>query len=202
MKLFLNGQLAGETGDFGNSLQTTTDSSWILGVSSPSYSINGRFIGVLDDLRIYNSALPSSMAEEIYNSGFSDLHLTIEPYQLQTVQDPMVSENVSVELKFKKYGSFTDLNEVSIPDLNFSLPTPADIVGATLWVDSQDTDSVAVDADGNLTTWTNKLDSTVKLHATSSAPSGLGLLKGFPAIDFDPGESVNAKGMTLLFGVH
>ena len=100
MKLFLNGQLAGETGDFGNSLQTTADSSWILGVSSPSYLTNGRFVGVPDDLRIYNSALPSSMAEEIYNSWFSD-HLTIEPHQLQAVQDPMVSEDVSVELKFK-----------------------------------------------------------------------------------------------------
>ena len=31
MKLHLNGQLVGETGDFGNSIQTTENSSWLLG---------------------------------------------------------------------------------------------------------------------------------------------------------------------------
>ena len=80
-----------------------------------------------DDLRIYNQALPPEMAMEIYNSGASDLQLTVEPYQLNSLQDPMVSEEVSVELKFKKYGSHISLNEIITPDLNHHSPT-ADLI--------------------------------------------------------------------------
>ena len=105
----------------------------------------------------------------------------------------MVSEDVSVELKFKKYGSYTDLNEVSIPDLNFSLPTPADISGATLWVDSQDSDSITANLDGSLVSWTNKLDSTVKLHSASSPPSSSGTLMGFQAIHLIPANLLLLK---------
>ena len=49
------------------------------------------------------------------------------------------------------------------------------------------------DLNGELFTWTNKLDSSVKLQFPLPLPAISGLLKGLPAIDFDAGEFVNAQ---------
>ena len=52
LKFYLNGQLQGESGDFGSSLVIPANSSWKIGRSS-----EGRFIGEIDDVRIYSAVL-------------------------------------------------------------------------------------------------------------------------------------------------
>jgi hypothetical protein len=52
LKFYLNGQLEGESGDFGSSLVIPGNSSWKIGHPGP-----GRFIGEIDDIRIYSAVL-------------------------------------------------------------------------------------------------------------------------------------------------
>ena len=96
------------------------DYVWRLGIGSPGYPDGGRFIGELDDIRVYSKALGLEMATQLYNHGLSDHGLTVEPFDFDPVQDPELQEEVSVEVKFKRYG-VVSLNEMQIEDLNFFL---------------------------------------------------------------------------------
>ena len=72
LKFYLNGELEGESGDFGSSLVIPGNSIWRVG-----HSTQGRFIGEIDDVRIYSAVLGSSMATDLYNDGLSDHGLTV-----------------------------------------------------------------------------------------------------------------------------
>ena len=96
LKFYLNGQLEGESGDFGSSLVIPENSIWRIG-----HSTQARFIGEIDDVRIYSAVLGSSMATDLYNDGLSDHGLTVEPFAFDPVQDPELQEEVAVEVKFK-----------------------------------------------------------------------------------------------------
>ena len=78
------------------------------------------------------------MAEDLYNDGLSDHAVTIEPFNFDTVQDPELQEGFLCNLNSKGTGSLS-LNEMNIEDLNFSLPTPDQIDGVSLWLDAADT---------------------------------------------------------------
>ena len=59
-----------------------------MGLASPQYPDGGRFIGEIDDVRIYSTVLGEEMADDLYNHGLSDHGLTVEPFNFDTVQDP------------------------------------------------------------------------------------------------------------------
>ena len=105
LKFYLNGKLEGESGDFGSSLVIPSNSRWYMGLASPQYPDGGRFIGEIDDVRIYSTVLGEEMAYDLYNHGLSDHGLTVEPFNFDSVQDPELQEDVSVELKFKDTAS-------------------------------------------------------------------------------------------------
>ena len=73
---------------FGSSLVLSNDYIWRLGIGSPGYPDGGRFIGELDDIRVYSKALGLEMATQLYNHGLSDHGLTVEPFEFDPVQDP------------------------------------------------------------------------------------------------------------------
>ena len=80
------------------------------------------------------------MATDLYNDGLSDHGLTVEPYAFDPVQDPELQEEVSIEVKFKRYGDYLSLNDLLIEDLNFSLPTPDQVEGVKSSMASIDAD--------------------------------------------------------------
>ena len=96
LKFYLNGELKGESGDFGSSLVLSNDYIWRMGIGSQEYPDGGRFIGELDDIRVYSVALGQEMATELYNFGISDHGLTVEPFEFDPVQDPELKEDISV----------------------------------------------------------------------------------------------------------
>ena len=67
------------------------------------YPDGGRFIGQIDDVRVYSNILDQQMAVDLYNGGLSDHGLTVEPFEYEPVQDPELQESVSVQVKFKRY---------------------------------------------------------------------------------------------------
>ena len=196
LKFYLNGQLEGESGDFGSSLVIPGNSLWRIG-----HSAQGRFIGEIDDVRIYSAVLGSSMATDLYNDGLSDHGLTVEPYAFDPVQDPELQEEVSIEVKFKRYGDYLSLNDLLIEDLNFSLPTPDQVEGVTMWLDASDPDSITLATGNEIDSITNKVNSAVSLygHSTNKPDTG-GLINGINAIDFDKRSDDNMEGITAYEG--
>ena len=102
LKVYLDGKLLASTGNFGGALKVQHDShKWTLGTASPQNPSLGRFIGKIDDLRIYNLELSESLHTSTYNNGFGDLSLTIElDYNGSSSQNPIFAN-----LNFKRYGN-------------------------------------------------------------------------------------------------
>ena len=196
LKFYLNGQLEGESGDFGSSLVIPGNSLWRIG-----HSAQGRFIGEIDDVRIYSAVLGSSMATDLYNDGLSDHGLTVEPYAFDPVQDPELQEEVSIEVKFKRYGDYLSLNDLLIEDLNFSLPTPDQVEGVTMWLDASDPDSITLATGNEIDSISNKVNGAVSLygHSTNKPDTG-GEINGINAIDFDKRSDNNMEKITAYEG--
>ena len=55
LKVYMDGSLMGTTGDFGGSLKLKSTHKWLLGSASLSKPSLGRFIGKLDDFRVFPS---------------------------------------------------------------------------------------------------------------------------------------------------
>ena len=98
------------------------------------------------------------MAADLYNDGLSDHALTVEPYAFDPVQDPELQEEVSVEVKFKRYGDYLSLNDLLIEDLNFSLPTPDQVEGVTLWIDPSDAGTITLASGNEIDSISNKVN--------------------------------------------
>ena len=69
LKFYLNGHLKGESGDFGSSLSISEDDVWHFGIGSPANPDAGRFIGELDDIRIYSSSLTNKWPSTFLTMG-------------------------------------------------------------------------------------------------------------------------------------
>ena len=61
LKVFLDGKLLGATGEFGGSLKVQSSDEWILGTASLQNPELGRFIGKIDDFRVYDSEISDSL---------------------------------------------------------------------------------------------------------------------------------------------
>ena len=94
---------------------------WLLGGSETSSSNEGQFIGKVDDLRIFSTILTEQEIAGIYNYGLGDFSLTVETVDLNPTFDALKTDNISIGMKFKKFGSFLDLDEMELPDINFTL---------------------------------------------------------------------------------
>ena len=100
LKVFLDGKLLGATGEFGGSLKVQSSDEWILGTASLQNPELGRFIGKIDDFRVYDSEISDSLHQSTYNLNFGDLSLTVESdYNSTTHQNPIIAN-----LTFKRYG--------------------------------------------------------------------------------------------------
>ena len=187
LKFYLNGELEGESGDFGSSLVIPPNSKWYMGLPSPEYPDGGRFIGQIDDVRVYSNILDQQMAIDLYNGGLSDHGLTVEPFEYEPVQDPELQESVSVQVKFKRYGGYLSLNDMNIEDLNFTLPTPDQIDDVNLWIDATDSSSViTLSGTNELDYWSNKVNPDVKLYAhPNNRPETGENIGDLNAIDFN-----------------
>ena len=77
LKVYLDGALSGYTADLGGTLQVNSSNAWLLGTASMNAPTNGRFIGLLDDMRFYCSTHALTLAKETYNHGHGDLSLSV-----------------------------------------------------------------------------------------------------------------------------
>ena len=88
-----------------------------LGVAAKNAQTNGRFIGLLDDMRFYCSTSAEQLAKETYNRGHGDLSLSVEADFPPNTHDNPISANFT----FKKYGieyDLADFNESRISIAN------------------------------------------------------------------------------------
>jgi hypothetical protein len=92
---------------------------WLLGAASKSYPTNGRFMGLVDDMRFYSLDDVGDLAQETYNRGNGDLVLTLDAsFPANTHTNPIYAD-----LIFKKYGiecDITDFNQSRISVTNGS----------------------------------------------------------------------------------
>ena len=111
LKVYLDGVLAGATATFGGSLKLKPSHGWLLGASSINNPSMGRFIGNLDDFRVFDRVLDESMHLAIHNDGYGDLSLTaVADYNASSESNP-----IYVNLTFKRYGQDWPV------DFNYSL---------------------------------------------------------------------------------
>ena len=148
LKYYLNGQFEGESGDFGSSLVIPEESKWILGTASAESPELGRFIGDIDDVRVFSTTLGQDMATYLFNEGISDHGLTVETYAFDPVQDPMIHQDLELQLKFKRYGEYLDLDDMNLDNLQSTLQHPTEVNGVKLWLDA--TDISTLDKDDSL----------------------------------------------------
>ena len=55
LSVYLDGVLSGYSSELGGSLQVKLTDEWLLGVAAKNAQTNGRFTGLLDDMRFYNN---------------------------------------------------------------------------------------------------------------------------------------------------
>ena len=100
LKVYLDGVLVGSTSEFGGKLKAKDHHQWLLGSSNENDPSLGRFIGKVDDFRVYNLEGGADLHNSTYNDGHSDLSLTIE-----TEYDAIIYQNpITANFTFKKYG--------------------------------------------------------------------------------------------------
>ena len=123
--------------------------------------INGRFIGLIDDLRFYRSLRAEELARETFNKGLGDLSLSIDTDFPASTHDNPITAN----LLFKKYGE-----EYELSDFNSSriILTNGDLLGFS----------------GSGANWTIEFNSTI-----DPGRVGISLLEGV-GIDISGQESL------------
>ena len=100
LNIYMDGSLIGKTSIFGGQLAKGTTEKWLLGVAHLSNLTSGRFMGNIDDLRIYNKAVSLQEHQSIYNGGKGDLNLVVHSsYPTATDISPIV-----LDLNFTRYG--------------------------------------------------------------------------------------------------
>ena len=118
LKVYLDGVLAGATATFGGSLKLKPSHGWLLGASSINNPSMGRFIGNLDDFRVFDRVLDESMHLAIHNDGYGDLSLTaVADYNASSESNP-----IYVNLTFKRYGQDWPVDFNVLLAWNHSIP--------------------------------------------------------------------------------
>ena len=122
LTVYLDGLLTGYTSDLGGKLQVKPSDDWLLGAATKQDPVNGRFIGLIDDLRFYRSLRAEELARETYNKGLGDLSLSIETdFPANTHDNP-----ITANLLFKKYGEEYELSDFNSSRISL---TNGDLVG-------------------------------------------------------------------------
>ena len=121
----------GATGDFGGSLKLKNSHKWLLGSASLRNPSSGRFIGKLDDFRVFSIDLNSAKHSALYNLGFGDMSLTV----LADYNGSAQSNPVRANLTFRKFGQDwpVDFNTSRFLMLNAGDPQSADQVQTGPW---------------------------------------------------------------------
>ena len=105
----MDGALSGISSELGGRLQVKPNDQWMLGAASMTDPINGRFTGILDDMRFYCSSNSEQLALETYNRGNGDLSLSVDAvFPADTHDNP-----ISASLTFKKYGIEYDVSDLN-----------------------------------------------------------------------------------------
>ena len=98
LKVYLDGQLSGYSSDLGGILQVKASDYWLLGAASKISPTNGRFIGLIDDMRFYYSKR-KRFHRKIRN-GSGDLQLSVNVSHPASTHD----NPIFADLTFRKYG--------------------------------------------------------------------------------------------------
>ena len=109
LKVYLDGALSGISSELGGRLQVKPNDQWMLGAPSMTDPINGRFTGILDDMRFYCSNNSEQLALETYNRGNGDLSLSVDAVFPANIHD----NPISASLTFKKYGIEYDVSDLN-----------------------------------------------------------------------------------------
>jgi hypothetical protein len=107
----------------------------------------------------------------------------------------------SVSLSAKIVGFGTGTVNLAPYSLNSATDAANEFTGITLWLDAADSSTI-VASGGDVTTWANKMDATVKMHGDTHKPSTGGSINGVNALEFDgvvnsgPWEGIVARKNT------
>jgi hypothetical protein len=107
----------------------------------------------------------------------------------------------SVSLSAKIVGFGTGKVNLAPYSLNSATDAANEFTGITLWLDAADSSTI-VASGGDVTTWANKMDATVKMHGDTHKPSTGGSINGVNALEFDgvvnsgPWEGIVARKNT------
>ncbi|NDH16640.1 MAG: hypothetical protein EBY48_06120, partial [Opitutae bacterium] len=107
----------------------------------------------------------------------------------------------SASLSAKIVGFGTGTVNLAPYSLNNAADAASEFTGITLWLDAADSSTIAASG-GDVTTWTNKMDTTVKMHGATHKPSTGGSINGVNALEFDgvansgPWEGIYARKNT------
>ena len=86
--------------------------------------------------------------------------------------------------------------------LNNASDAASEFPGITLWLDAADTNTIVTGTGNEVNTWTNKINTTVKMHGDTHKPSTGGSINGVNALEFDgvassgPWEGIVARKNT------
>ena len=100
LKVYLDGQLSGYSSDLGGILQVKASDYWLLGAASKISPTNGRFIGLIDDMRFYTTQEAEKISSENYSNGSGDLQLSVNVSHPASTHD----NPIFADLTFRKYG--------------------------------------------------------------------------------------------------
>ena len=100
LKIYLDGKLIGSSSIFAGSIDAGNTEKWLLGLAQLSNPSQGRFIGNIDDLRIFDQAITLQDHQRIYNRGYGDLNLVVQADYLNSTDiNPII-----LDLNFSRYG--------------------------------------------------------------------------------------------------
>ena len=124
LKVYLDGQLSGYSSDLGGILQVKASDYWLLGAASKISPTNGRFIGLIDDMRFYTTQEAEKISSENYSNGSGDLQLSVNVSHPASTHD----NPIFADLTFRKYGV-----DYPIADFNSSRITirGGDLIGVS-----------------------------------------------------------------------
>jgi hypothetical protein len=100
LSFYLDGSLIGRSSVFSGGLDFGSSEKWLVGLAELSSPSSGRFIGNIDDLRLYDKILNLSDHLIIFNSGMGDLNLVAS----MSYPDTTESNPIVLDLNFSRYG--------------------------------------------------------------------------------------------------
>ena len=125
LEVYLDGNLIGSTSVYAGALVRNSTMKWFLAMANQNAPADGRFIGNIDDFRIFNKPISLLEHQSFYNLRKGDLNLAVDAfYPSSTHSNPVV-----VDLNFTRYGmpwtvdfnqSLLSLSNAVLNDINAS----------------------------------------------------------------------------------